>query len=85
MLVTLYHIYYDITMQRMVRHRRDADMALPAKSVAVLIKEISSRAGVCTSFSGLRGGGLLVAAQRCSEDVAFSLPFSVILFGTRTV
>ncbi len=43
MLVTLYHIYYDITMQRMVRHRRDADMALPAKSVAVLIKEISSR------------------------------------------
>ena len=43
MLVTLYHIYYDITMQRMVRPRRDADMALPAKSVAVLIKEISSR------------------------------------------
>ena len=50
-------------------------MALPAKSVAVLIKEISSREGVCTSFSGLRGGGLLVAAQRCSEDVAISLPF----------
>ena len=42
MLVTLYHIYYDIMMPRTVRHRRDADMALPAKSVAVLIEEISS-------------------------------------------
>lgn len=50
-------------------------MALPAKSVAVLIKEISSREGVCTSFSGLRGGGLLVAAQRCSEDVGFFFTF----------